>query len=101
MTAIMAKRNLIDSLIDMLPAATIISARHGEWHSATFSGLRSHISMMLPGENAAERAEAFCAALPDHEFNLRRYIAADIIVTETVESSDGIILYIEALLLDG
>jgi hypothetical protein len=96
----MAKRTLIDSLTDMLPAAHIISAKHTEWHSATFSGLRTCIDIMLPGENAAERAEAFRTHLPDQEFNLRRYMVADIAVTGMAECDGGITLSIEALLLD-
>jgi hypothetical protein len=95
-----AKRTLIDSLTEMLPAANVISAKHTEWHSATFSGLKTCIEMTLRGANAAERAEAFGALLPDQEFNLRRYMVADIAVTDMTECDGGIALTIEALLLD-
>ncbi len=100
MIARMVKRTLIDSLSEMLPAANIISAKHTEWHSATFAGLKSCFDIMLPGENAAERADAFCAQLPVHEFNLRRYMVADISVTRMLECDGGIAMTIEALLLD-
>jgi hypothetical protein len=100
MNALHSKRTLTDSLMDMLPAATIISATHTEWHSATYSGLRSLFEIILPGKNATEQAELFRACLPDHQFNLRRYMVADIAVTQALQHQDGVRLTIEALLLD-
>ena len=99
-TAPMPKRTLIGSLIDLLPAATINSVTNSEWRSATFSGIRSCIKMTLPGENAAGRADIFRANLPAHEFNLWRYFCADILVTDITETDGGVILTVEALLLD-
>ena len=93
-------RSLSDALITMLPAAEVISVKESPWHSATFSGIKCHIKLQLPGRNAAGRAEQFSSELPDIEFDLRRYIVADILVADTAEQADGMLLTIEALLLD-
>ncbi len=100
MSAPQPKRTLTDSLMDMLPAAAITSATHTEWHSATFSGLRSRFEINIPGENAAGRAETFRACLSEHPFNLWRYFVADISVLDLSQQHDGVTLTIEALLLD-
>ena len=100
MTARVPKPTLIDAIAEMLPAAIVDSVSTTDWHSATFSGIRSCIKIILPGENAAERANEFAAILPDYEFDLRRYIVADIIVTGITECSGQVTLTVEALLLD-
>jgi hypothetical protein len=70
------------------------------WHSATFSGERVIIILKLAGDAPAERATAFAKALPDTEFNLRRQLVADILVSEMVPFEDDVLLTVEALLLD-
>jgi hypothetical protein len=84
----------------MLPAAEVISVQDSPWQSATFSGIKCQIMLQLPGQNAAGRAEQFSAELPDAEFDLRRYMVGDILVAATTEQDEGILLTIEALLLD-
>jgi hypothetical protein len=100
MTRPAKSRSLSAALIAMLPVAEVISAQDSPWHSATFSGIKCQIILQLPGQNAAGRAEQFSAELPDTEFDLRRYIVADISVTDTTEQADRMLLTIEALLLD-
>ena len=100
MTARTPKPTLIDALAEMLPAAIIEQVTRTDWHSATFSGERCCIKIILPGENAAARANEFAAALPDCEFDLRRYIVADIIATDIAQRGGDVTLTVEALLLD-
>ena len=100
MTIKSPKPTFTDSLTEILPAATIDSVTYSDWHSATFSGLRSCVKMILRGENAFERAEAFRAILPEYEFDLRRYIVADIIAKDIIECGGDVTLTVEALLLD-
>ena len=56
--------------------------RHGErpWSSATFSGARHTLVLSFDGEDAAEHAEAFAAALPDHEFTIPGQLVADAVI---------------------
>ncbi len=100
MTARTPKPTLIDALAEMLPAAIIEQVTRTDWHSATFSGVRCCIKIVLPGENAAARANEFAAALPDYEFDLRRYIVADIIAKDIAQCGGDVTLTVEALLLD-
>jgi len=53
--------------------------RHGErpWSSATFSGARHSFRLSFDDPAAVAAGEAFIAALPDHEFVLRRGLVAD------------------------
>lgn len=91
---------LSKALLALLPAAEIASRKQTPWHSATFSGERVTIVLKLTGDEPAERATAFAEALPDTEFNLRRQLVADIMVSEMQPSDDGVLLTVEALLLD-
>lgn len=63
------------------PLAEIIS--HGEtpWASITFSGARHRVVLRFAGSDAVSDGEAFVAALPEHEFKLRRELVADAAVT--------------------
>lgn len=55
---------------------------HGErdWASATFSGARHTIALAFDGAQAVAAAEAFIAALPDHEFTVPRHLVADAVI---------------------
>lgn len=93
------RRKLENALLDLLPGADIDEIREFDWYSATFSGLRCEIDMHLSGENWKERADNFRNILPDHIFNLPRYIVAEILVTDIIELDSSCKLRIEALLL--
>lgn len=92
--------SLSKALLALLPGAEIASRKQTPWHSATFSGERVIIVLKLAGDDPAERAQAFAKALPDTEFNLRRQLVADIFVSEIQPLEDGVLLTVEALLLD-
>lgn len=94
------KLSLSETLLEMLPGSRITKAVRTDWHSATFSGQRFCITCALDGGNAAERVRALQAMLPEHEFDLRRFVVADILVTEISEHADHVSFGVEALLLD-
>jgi hypothetical protein len=94
------KPSLAESLLDLLPGSEIINSKQTEWHSATFIGLCFDIDITLSGINAAERIDSFQAMLPEYEFDLRRYVVADILVKDITRYSDRVTFHVEALLLD-
>lgn len=100
MSAPLPACGLSKALLALLPAAEIASRKQTPWHSATFSGERVIIVLKLAGDDQAARATAFAKALPDTEFNLRRQLVADILVSEMVAFEDDVLLTVEALLLD-
>jgi hypothetical protein len=91
---------LSKALLALLPGAEIASRKQTPWHSATFSGERVIIVLKLVGDEPAERAAAFAKALPGTEFTLRRQLVADVLVSEKQPLEDGVMLTVEALLLD-
>ncbi|HEX8258531.1 MAG TPA: hypothetical protein VF589_12945 [Allosphingosinicella sp.] len=52
--------------------------RSRSWASATFSGARHELTLLLEGDGAAEAANAFVHGLEAAEFTLRGHIMADI-----------------------
>ena len=58
------------------------------------------IFVWLHGDTAYDRALALAEMLPDHEFEIRRHLVADIFMAEIQEKSDHVSCHIEALLLD-
>lgn len=91
---------LSKALLALLPEAEIANRKQTPWHSATFSGERVTIALKLAGDDPAERATAFAKALPDTELTLRRQLVADVLVSEMQPLEDGVLLTVEALLLD-
>ncbi len=94
------KPSLAEALLKLLPGSEIVNGKQTEWHSATFTGLCFDFEITLSGVNAAERIEYFQAMLPKYEFDLRRYVVADILVKAITRYSDGVTFRVEALLLD-
>ena len=92
--------SLAIALLALLPGSEVISHKRRPWHSATFSGERLIIEMKLANDAPMKRAKAFTEALPDTEFNLRRQLVADILVSDMQPEEDGVLLTVEALLLD-
>ena len=91
---------LADAFMALLPGATIVNIFEHSWHSATFSGLRVEIQLALAGDAAYDCVHGFAEILPAHEFDLRRYLVADIFVGDIQENPDNIGCCIEALLID-
>lgn len=100
MSAPLPACGLSKALLALLPAAEIASRKQTPWHSAIFSGERVIIVLKLAGDAPAERATAFAKALPDTEFDLRRQLVADVLVSDMQPYEDGVLLTVEALLLD-
>lgn len=71
------------------------------WASATFSGARHKLTILLEGIDAEETAARFAAGIEAAEFSLRGHIVADIIVTGA-DNLDGsaMRLRVEALTVE-
>lgn len=79
--------------------------RHGErpWASATFSGARHRIALAFAGIDGIDAAEAFIAALPEHEFAIAGQLVADATVAEVTQAmlpAPAITVDVELLLLE-
>ncbi len=91
---------LADALLAMMPGSVTNALSRTEWHSATFAGQRLIIEMAVPETADQESITAFRNGLPTHEFELKRGIVADILVTNVAENAGLVTLTIEALVLD-
>jgi hypothetical protein len=76
--------------------------RSTDWRSLTFAGERHHMSLRIPGPNAAAIAELLTRDLAEEEFAVPGQIVADIGVDgPMIEHPDGAIgLAIEALTVE-
>ncbi len=65
--------------------------RSRTWASATFTGARHEVTLLLTGESAPASAARFIATLGEREFELRGHVVADIalVASEAVQDSDG------------
>jgi hypothetical protein len=78
---------------------------HGErpWASATFAGTRHSVALAFQGNDGAAAADAFIAALPDHEFTMRGKLVADatiILVEQVYLPTPSVTVEAELLVLD-
>lgn len=78
--------------------------RHSErpWASATFSGARHRIALAFAGVEGIDAADAFIAALPEHEFAIAGQLVADATVAEVEQvtlPTPAITVDVELLLL--
>lgn len=83
--------------------AELISQAECPWASATFCGSRHTITLLFSEASGVAAAEAFMAALPDHEFTLRHHLVADAVVSEVTHVSlpvERMVVEVELLLLD-
>jgi hypothetical protein len=95
-----SERGLLNVLRQLLPESTLSVIHQRPWHSLTFTGLQLRISATLSPPNRADIAERAARDLPDHEFDIRGQIVADIAVTGRIVTADATILTIDALLLE-
>jgi hypothetical protein len=72
----------------------LVRAHEREWASATFSGARHNLELLVPVEDKAAPLPAAIAALPDHDFELAGEIVADCAITfgQRSRTADGRIL---------
>lgn len=71
------------------PAAPfrIAAARSVPWHSATFSGARHEVTLLLDGDDARDRAAALRDGLAEMEFALPGHIVADVAVLRASDAT--------------
>lgn len=74
---------LLDAVMRLAgPRAELLKHAERPWASATFSGTRHTITLTFAGEAGIAAGEAFAAALPEHEFAIRRQLVADAAIVE-------------------
>lgn len=74
---------LITALLDMAgPATEIVDSAFTPWCSATFIGARHKLTLVLTGNDAAERAIALTQSLPETEFRIFGHIVAELVIDE-------------------
>jgi hypothetical protein len=85
------------ALKEKLPGAIITRRVERAWHSMSFSGKR----LLLELKVADDRDVAgFSTTIGDYEFSLPGQLVADIVIVEQCRITDGVLLKVEALLLD-
>lgn len=62
-------------------SSELVGAHEREWASATFSGARHSLDLLIPAGDAGAALPDAIAQLPDHEFDLTGEIVADCAVT--------------------
>ncbi len=69
----------------------LVGAHEREWASATFSGARHSLDLLIPANDEGGALPDAIARLPDHEFDLMGEIVADCAVTigQRHRSADG------------
>lgn len=79
----------------------IEAVRSTPWASATFTGARHELQLRYCGKEAERRTAALCDGLDYAEFDLGRYILADIELVDRSADEGGISLTIDALTIEG
>ena len=102
----MPVRDATGALIRALTAAfaghalTFEHVHSRDWASGTLQATRHRIRAHISGPDAAHAADGFTESLEDREFDLGRYLIADIAVTDHRCDEAGVRLTIEALTID-
>ncbi|MCT2399450.1 hypothetical protein [Novosphingobium mangrovi (ex Huang et al. 2023)] len=80
---------LLSQVLDLAgPQADFLRHSERPWSSATFSGARHSIVVAFEGKDSMTQAEAYAAALPDHEFSIPGQIVADAAIV-SAEHANG------------
>jgi len=83
--------------------AELIHHAEKAWTAVTFSGARHTVRLGFTGHQAMDEADQFIAALPDHEFTIRGWLAADatiVAVEQQVFPEPKVTVEAEVLLLE-
>ena len=97
---------LIHTVLDICgDGSELVGAHEREWASATFSGARHSLDLMIPANDERGALPDAVARLPDHEFDLVGEIVADCAVTvgQRCRGNDGrtrLALRVELLTID-
>lgn len=71
-------RRLVREVMQIAGAhAELLHHSEKAWASVTFSGARHAVRLHFAGNAAMDAADDFIAALPDHEFTIPGWLAAD------------------------
>jgi hypothetical protein len=93
--------SLCRALTAILPGSEVLNRRERSWHSATFSGSRIMLGLMVAIGTTPDAIADFRQNLPENDFQLTKGFVADIAITGEGVSNDGRLqLEIEALVLD-
>jgi hypothetical protein len=92
--------NLLRALRQLIPDGNISVIHERPWHSLTFSGIQSCITITLQTDDHVNVANKFARDLPDHQFNLGKQLIADIEVIQQTADQSQSRLMVDALILD-
>ncbi len=70
-----------------------------DWASATFTGARHEVRIVLDGPGAEAAADRFLAGLDDHDFALRDHFVASAALADSRRAPGGVELRIELLIV--
>jgi len=77
-----------------------LTERHIAWASATFTGARHEVTLLLTGADAAARADRLAAEIAELEFRLPGHLVADALFAGRRDTADGIEIDLEALTIE-
>lgn len=93
-------RRLSVNFVNLSKGSTLIDAGSVPWRSMGLVGEHHRIRLSLNGPDAETEAERLAQALPEHEFGLPGLLVADVAITATRHTQDGVVLMLEALTFD-
>ena len=96
MTIASKSNGLMRALRELLPTSALVLIHERNWHSLTFSGVQVCISAKVCDDDASKMSDM----LPEHQFDLKGQLVADIAVIQTGFSPSQNQFIIDALLLD-
>lgn len=82
----------------LLPVTTVlISTKSVDWASATFTGARHELTILVSGEDADLAAQSFVRNVGEIDFSIGGHIVADISAACGQRAPEGLHLLVEAL----
>lgn len=96
MTIASKSNGLMRALRALLPTSALVLIHERSWHSLTFSGVQVCISAKICDDEASKISNI----LPEHQFDLKGQLVADIAVIQTRFGPGQNQFIIDALLLD-
>lgn len=73
---------LVDAVAALAGPGILAHHRETPWASITYAGTRHTMTWHFAGWEAVDAGEAFLAALPEHEFDIRGALVADVTIGE-------------------
>lgn len=91
---------LLRALKQLCPLADLAILHERPWHSLTFSGVQICLSISLQGSDHTDMAAMLERILPEHSFDIRGQLVADIAVIRNEAKQSQSCLLVDALVLD-